>query len=266
MSGVALFEVETLASLAQTVILGPLILTGIEVPENMRYGGAQRIATHKLLGGARVLDTMGRDDFDIEFSGVFSDQDAVLRAKILDALRVQGAPVVLSWSMFSYQVIISDALIDFTYPAWIKYRVIARVIADNAWQPPSYQIDALAQVTNDLQAAIAFLPPGPAQDAAAVGLGAMEVEGAATFGTAAYGAALGDIATSGSAIASVATTAGEQLANLGSGLTAGILGTTSPLAAISSVGTATTASTTLAGATIASGYNARALSNMQGAG
>ena len=61
MSASLLASVLTVSGVAP-VILGPIALQGFEVPESITIGGAQRLAIHRLPGGARVIDALGPDD------------------------------------------------------------------------------------------------------------------------------------------------------------------------------------------------------------
>jgi hypothetical protein len=77
------------------LVLGGFIFTDYAIPEVMPLGGEHKFVTHKLIGGARVLDAMGRDDSDISWSGRFQGSDAVTKAMALDQLRISGAQVPL---------------------------------------------------------------------------------------------------------------------------------------------------------------------------
>jgi hypothetical protein len=52
--------------------LGGVPFQDFEVPEQIRFGGAQRLAVHELIGGGRVVDAPGDDAGEISFSGIFS--------------------------------------------------------------------------------------------------------------------------------------------------------------------------------------------------
>src|SRR5690242_17085448 len=81
------------------LVLGPVAFSDFEVPERIRFGGAQRLTVHKLPGGARVIDALGPDDTELGWSGIFAGPDATERALLLDQLRVRGAVLPLkSWN------------------------------------------------------------------------------------------------------------------------------------------------------------------------
>ncbi|MGH7211420.1 MAG: hypothetical protein ACREF1_08165, partial [Acetobacteraceae bacterium] len=89
------------------LLLGPVAFQGFEVPACINIGGAQRVAVHRLIGGARVIDSLGRDDSELRFEGVFSGRDATLRARTLDQLRAAGAPLPVTWDVFYYTAILT---------------------------------------------------------------------------------------------------------------------------------------------------------------
>jgi hypothetical protein len=74
----------------QTILLGDFVFDGWEVPEKITWGGAQRVNVHKMIGGERVIDSMGPDNADISWSGIFLSPDASLRADQLDQMRKNG--------------------------------------------------------------------------------------------------------------------------------------------------------------------------------
>src|ERR1035438_3000846 len=111
-----------------TLLLGPILFRDFELPERVRWGGAQKLAVHRLPGGARVIDSLGRDDADIAWSGVFSGSDAALRAGTLDLIRAEGSSWPLTWDWFFYTVVIARFDADYTRPNWIPYRITCTVV------------------------------------------------------------------------------------------------------------------------------------------
>ena len=97
---------------ADVLALGSIIFTNFSTPERMPFGGEHCMNVHKLIGGQRVVDTMGPDDRDIRWSGVFWGDNALNTAQELDALRVQGSPLGLSWGGGAYTVVIKSFVPD----------------------------------------------------------------------------------------------------------------------------------------------------------
>jgi hypothetical protein len=114
------------------LLLGPVLFQDFEIPSGINFGGRQRLALHRLPGGSRVIDAMGRDDAQIGFSGVFAGSDATLRARSLDEMRAAGIVVPLTWDVYYYTVLISDFHADYRCGWWIPYRVTCTVLRDEA--------------------------------------------------------------------------------------------------------------------------------------
>ena len=137
--------------------LGGLDLDGFEVPASVRFGGAQRAAVHRLLGGRRVIDAMGRDDGALSWSGILSGVDAGDRARTLDAMRVAGGVLALAWDAFCYNVVIAQLDMDYCNPWWIRYKIECTVLSDLAQSAAAYSPDAAGSVLSDLAAASGLL-------------------------------------------------------------------------------------------------------------
>lgn len=114
------------------LLLGPVAFQDFEIPSGINFGGKQRLALHRLPGGSRVIDALGRDDAQIGFSGVFAGSDATLRARSLDELRVAGIALPLTWDIFFYTVLIADFYADYRNGWWIPYHIICTVVRDEA--------------------------------------------------------------------------------------------------------------------------------------
>jgi hypothetical protein len=114
------------------LLLGPVLFQDFEIPSGINFGGRQRLALHRLPGGSRIIDTLGRDDAQISFSGIFAGSDATLRARSLDELRAAGIVLPLTWDVFFYTVLISEFHADYRSGWWIPYRITCTVLRDEA--------------------------------------------------------------------------------------------------------------------------------------
>jgi hypothetical protein len=112
--------------------LGDFDFESFEIPERIGFGGRQQLAVHKLIGGARLIDSIGQDDCAIRWSGVFSGKDASDRARELDAMRVAGLQLPLYWDAFCYVVLIEAVTFQFSNPWWVPYRISCVVVQDLA--------------------------------------------------------------------------------------------------------------------------------------
>ena len=206
--------------------LGGLELDGFEVPASVRFGGAQRCTVHKLLGGGRVIDTMGRDDSALSWSGILSGGDASERARTLDAMRVAGGVLALAWDAFCYDVVLSQLDFEFCSPWWITYKIECTVLSDLAQAPVTYVPDVQDSIVADLTAASAWvnvgtllssasaagaLAPGANGNAAAlVGLSALQASIGPQVAAAEGNLAAADVPTLVSASGSLAQLATAQ--------------------------------------------------------
>lgn len=137
-----------------TLTLESVEFSGLEIPESLPFGGEQKLTVHELIGGARVVDAMGRSDMPLEWSGHFLGATALGRARYVDGLRVAGNAVPLSWSELFYNVTIKNFEADFRNPFLIPYKIGCVVVEDlsnpvTSLPPPS--IDD--QMDTDLDAA-----------------------------------------------------------------------------------------------------------------
>lgn len=90
------------------VILGNLVLTGIEVPDTLQVGGRQMLVVHRLPGGGKVVDALGNDPGRLELKGRFLGPDAQMRAQSVERMRMAGQQVVFSAAGLSVQVWIAQ--------------------------------------------------------------------------------------------------------------------------------------------------------------
>jgi hypothetical protein len=111
------------------LILGPLVFDDWSTPARLPFGGKQAMAVHKLPGGARVVDTLGPDEDDIKFTGMFWGSGAYASAQILDGMRVAGQVVPLMFAGRFYQVIVQEAIpVIERFPNYCTYSVTCLVV------------------------------------------------------------------------------------------------------------------------------------------
>jgi hypothetical protein len=229
-----------------SLLLGPVFFLDFEVPERISFGGGQRLAIQRLPGGGRVIDAMGRDDADLVWSGIFTGPDAADRARLLDALRVQGAVLPLTWDAFFYSVVIARFEAEYAHANWVPYKLTCTVLRDEAASAAAPGSDLAGSVLADLASASGAIDTG----AATVAITAAE---ATSRGTAGYAAAT-------VAVSALATQLNTTIATNETTLSAASLATAAGLTQ------AADAAGTLAAATRARGYVARATVNLANAG
>jgi hypothetical protein len=73
-----------------TLVLGSIAFDDWSTPDRMPFG-KQITAVHRLPGGARVVDTLGPDEMDIQFTNMMYADNAYGVADQLDSLDIRGA-------------------------------------------------------------------------------------------------------------------------------------------------------------------------------
>jgi hypothetical protein len=183
------------------VTLGSFAFQGFEVPSEMPFGGAQALTMHKLIGGGRVIDAMGRDDDRLSWSGTFLSPDADQRARALDALRVAGAPLPLVWNTHRYQVVIQSFSPIYRRVSEVPYKIVCVVIQDQTQPLAATPLSPDADFTGGLTDAGAAAAAGSASPVA--GGFAAAMQGA----TQAARTAIGTVQQAASSVAAIVSPA-----------------------------------------------------------
>jgi hypothetical protein len=113
-----------------SLILDSFQFTGREIPAQIAVGGVQQLVVHELVGGIRVVDAMGRLDHALEWSGWFMGANSEARVAALEAYRVAGLPLSLTWAQYSYQVIVREFAPIFRRIYEYTYRIVCEIVAD----------------------------------------------------------------------------------------------------------------------------------------
>ncbi len=240
------------------LILGPVVFQDFEATAGIRFGGEQRLAVHKLLGGARVIDALGRDDSEVVVSGTFSGSDATLRARALDELRALGTVLPLTWDAYYFSVVIRDFDVDYCNAYWMPFRLCCTVVRDEAAAVIETVLSLGSLVLSDLGAAIGQGLGGIDLTGAQ---SAVAAPGATTLGTAAYGGAVGAVGSAQSEIGAGLSASGASVTSAGA-----VLSTTNdPVIGGAALQSATASAGRLGQLASARGYVGRAAVNLANA-
>jgi len=191
------------------LLLGPIAFQNFEVPASINIGGAQRLAIHRLPGGARVIDALGRDDSDISFSGTFSGSDATLRARSIDEMRATGLPMPLTWDVFFYSVVINKFEADYRSGWWIPYRISCTVLCGEASSVIASMISLAEDALSDVTTACRFATVGGVDLSDTQS--ALSMPDAALKGTATYSSTLATLGSAGVLVGTGIAQAGTTL-------------------------------------------------------
>ncbi len=110
--------------------LGDFTFSSLEIPSKINFGGEQSLVVHELVGGVRVVDSMGRSDAPLEWSGMFQGAGALQRARYVDYLRTAGQQINLTYGEFNYLVVIKSYHATFERFYQIPYSISCVVVAD----------------------------------------------------------------------------------------------------------------------------------------
>ena len=234
--------------MAGHLLLGPVLFRDFELPERISWGGAQRLNVHRLPGGARVVDAMGRDDAPIAWSGVFTGEDGAARARLLDLMRAEGGVWPLTWDSFLYSVVIQAFAAQYERVNWLPYRIVCTVLRDEA---EGFVADALSLAADALGDLMLAEGSGSGLDFSGP-QAALQAAGAGTRGTSAYGVALGGVEALAAGADGALGAADGRVAGAGLGDAAAL-------------GGAAAAAGDLAAAVRVRGYSRRALVNLRNA-
>jgi hypothetical protein len=160
--------------MAITLTLGGIVFNDFEIPENINFGGDQRLVVHKLPGGTRVIDAMGPDEAEIRWSGRFRGPSAEQRGLVLDFMRCQGQQVLLTWGLHIYQVVISHFEADFQYGGnEIPYTIGCTVVVNVTQAAAAALIGLVESLLGDLVSAVGLssVIGQPAINSAVTGVG-----------------------------------------------------------------------------------------------
>lgn len=113
-----------------TLVLGDFEFSRFEIPEQIPFGGEQRLNVHELVGGVRVVQAMGSSPKALEWSGYFVGIDALERAFDLDTIRKAGKQRLLTWAGLRYGVVVRSLVCEYKRMNRIPYHIQCEVVQD----------------------------------------------------------------------------------------------------------------------------------------
>lgn len=258
-----------LASAAQAlagggvVTLGPFTFQDTEVPEQMPYGGQQRLAVQKMIGGDRQINTLGLDKDDIKWSGIMRSSDRESRAKQLQSMMASGKTFSLAWGHEHEQVVISSFQ-PVVEAFWISYTITCCVAPEGA---TSGQPDFLTSMADDAMSAVGLTPSDLTAATAALGQVQDAVSAVSSLvpGSSVFGKILNATGAAQSLLTGAQSAADGSLAGVISAAAtgAGLLGATGATALINQMGGIVQAAGDLGAATQSLGYVNRMAHNLE---
>lgn len=139
------------------VVLGDFSFAGMEVPEFITIGGAQKTTVHTLPGGERIVDLLGHEDHDLEWHGIIIDGDPSSRARELDQMRIDGPALPLQWGEWYFTVLVKEFRAETRY-SQLHYRISCLVLVNPRAPTPEPEPDTQDAVSSDLGTAESAAP------------------------------------------------------------------------------------------------------------
>lgn len=132
-----------------TVTLGDFTFGRFELPESIPFGTNQSLVKHKLVGGKRVIDAMGRDPHPLAWSGWFVGKNALAAARYLKGVCDAGLPVKLTWDELAYTVVVETFDPDYRLGSRIPYQIRCEVVTDDTAPITDVPPLSVEQLVND---------------------------------------------------------------------------------------------------------------------
>ena len=190
------------------------------IPETINGGGKQKLITHKLIGGQRIIQPMGFDPEKITWKGRFRSATAVVFVRLLETLARSGKPVVFAYYLNRYVVYVEEFKWEFDKFYEIRYTIslevqvdltqvaVGRALAslESLFNASSALLSSIVSLLPDLNVALA------AVTTAKFALGSLN------------GASAAGIATLAAPLAGLAAATGALGAAFGTGAAAGPMG------------------------------------------
>lgn len=144
------------------VILGGVVFDSFAIPEKINFGGKQTLAVHKLIGGQRIIDAMGADPAPITWSGKFRGGAALGNAQAIDAMRIAGSPVSLSWLGLTYTVVVSEFKAETEKFYEVPYTVTCEVVTDPSQSAAGGALPSLTDLVGGDMSSLLAIPEAAA--------------------------------------------------------------------------------------------------------
>lgn len=119
----------------QPLTLGDFVFQDQEIPENLSLGFAQMLAVHTLIGGKRVIQTLGIDYDPVTWTGVIrstASQKADQRSRLLLRMMSEGAVVRLSYETLAFDVVVNKYQANIISSIKVEYSITIEIQSDRS--------------------------------------------------------------------------------------------------------------------------------------
>lgn len=143
-------KVNTDAPIGTPLTIGSVIFNNIEHPEDLAFPLEQKVATNELLGGNRVVQTLGVQPQDVSWRGKLFDQHAKVRVDALNDMLTKGDPVTLAYLHYAMLVVVSKFTPTWHNEWFAEYDITVTVVNDRAGQFTKPNVPSIDTVISQL--------------------------------------------------------------------------------------------------------------------
>jgi hypothetical protein len=143
------------------IVLGGVVFYDHEIPNKINFGGTHEHKIQMMVGGQRKVDAMGANPIVIKWSGRMRGAASVQRAQTLDAMRIAGAEIPLTWLGLFYTVLITKFEAETEKAFEVTYSIECVVVDDPTQQSGTSPASLDSLVGGDLTTSGYILASAP---------------------------------------------------------------------------------------------------------
>lgn len=110
--------------------IGPVTFLDIEHPPELEFGLEQKQAVHELIGGGRVVQSLGPQPKEVSWKGSFFYAGAQSRSKALKLMAASGKTYPVKWGSEAYSSVIKEYLPRIINDWQVDYTITVTVVSD----------------------------------------------------------------------------------------------------------------------------------------
>lgn len=120
-----------LVSTGTPLSLGSVTFYDVEHPDELPLEFKQNTVVQELIGGGRVVQTLGVQPKEIRWNGfLFEDNTVEVRVQDLTSMCAAGSTITLRFAQYTFDVIITDFKPSFYATNYAKYEIVCEVVQE----------------------------------------------------------------------------------------------------------------------------------------
>lgn len=139
-----------LVSTGTPLSLGSVTFYDVEHPDELPLDFKQLTVVHELIGGGRVIQSLGIQPQEFRWSGYLFEDAVETRVKELAGLCAAGYSIPFTFAQYKFDVIITEFKPTFYSVNYAKYEIAVQIVADNSGLFTQAAIPSVDKQTNQL--------------------------------------------------------------------------------------------------------------------